>query len=220
MGFSTVFGPEIETDYYNFEGLNMPEAHPARDMQDTFYLEKGSLLRTHTSAVQVRVMEKRKPPIAIVAPGKVYRRDDDISHSPMFQQIEGLLIDDRTSFSHLKAVLAHVLHELFGSDLNVRFRPNYFPYTEPSAEVDIQCVFCRGKGCPTCKQSGWLEVLGSGMVHPGVFKFVNYDEEMFHGFAFGMGIERLSMLKYGVNDIRLYYENDIRFLNRFRGMRV
>jgi len=217
-GFSVVFGPEIEIDYYNFEALNMPPAHPARDMQDTFYLDKGRLLRTHTSAVQVRIMEKKKPPLAIIAPGKVYRRDDDISHSPMFHQIEGLLVDEKTTFAHLKGVLTYVLHELFGQDLKVRFRPSYFPYTEPSAEVDIECVFCRGKGCKTCKQSGWLEVLGSGMVHPEVFKFVNYDEELYQGFAFGMGMERLAMLKYGINDIRLYYENDIRFLSSFLGI--
>ena len=215
IGFSVVFGPEIETDYYNFEALNMPPAHPARDMQDTFYCSGGRLLRTHTSAVQVRAMEKMKPPVAIIAPGKVYRRDHDISHSPMFQQIEGLLIDEKTNFGHLKGVLTFVLAELFGPGLKVRFRPSYFPYTEPSAEVDIQCVFCRGKGCPTCKQSGWLEILGSGMVHPAVFKAVGYDEERFHGFAFGMGVERVAMLKYSVNDIRAYYENDIRFLRQF-----
>ena len=215
IGFSVVFGPEIEVDYYNFEALNMPPQHPARDMQDTVYCADGRLLRTHTSAVQVRVMEKMKPPVAIIAPGKVYRRDDDISHSPMFQQLEGLLIDEKTNFGHLKGVLTYVLNELYGSDLKVRFRPSYFPYTEPSAEVDIQCVFCRGKGCPTCKQSGWLEILGSGMVHPAVFKFVNYDEERYHGFAFGMGLERLAMLKYAVNDIRTYYENDVRFLKQF-----
>jgi len=215
IGFSVVFGPEIEVDYYNFEALNMPPAHPARDMQDTFYCAEGMLLRTHTSAVQVRVMEKMKPPVAIIAPGKVYRRDDDISHSPMFQQIEGLLIDEKTTFGHLKGVLTFVLQELFGTDLKVRFRPSYFPYTEPSAEVDIQCVFCKGKGCPTCKQSGWLEILGSGMVHPAVFKSVGFDEERYHGFAFGMGLERIAMLKYGINDIRTYYENDIRFLKQF-----
>jgi phenylalanyl-tRNA synthetase alpha chain len=215
IGFSVVFGPEIEEDYYNFEALNMPPQHPARDMQDTFYCEDGRLLRTHTSAVQVRVMEKMKPPVAIIAPGKVYRRDDDISHSPMFQQLEGLLIDEKTNFGHLKGVLTHVLNELYGSDLKVRFRPSYFPYTEPSAEVDIQCVFCRGRGCPTCKQSGWIEILGSGMVHPAVFKSVKYDEERYHGFAFGMGLERLAMLKYAINDIRTYYENDVRFLKQF-----
>lgn len=216
IGFQTVYGPEIETDYYNFEALNMPPVHPARDMQDTFYLENGCLLRTHTSAVQVHVMEKQKPPVAIIAPGKVFRRDDDISHSPMFQQIEGLLIDENITFAHLKGVLTHVIHELFGSALPVRFRPSYFPYTEPSAEVDVRCVICEGKGCRTCKGSGWLEILGSGMVHPAVFNSVGYDYEKFQGFAFGIGLERIAMLKYAVNDIRLYYENDVRFLSQFQ----
>jgi phenylalanyl-tRNA synthetase alpha chain len=215
-GFSVVSGPEVETDYYNFEALNMPPAHPARDMQDTFYLENGMLLRTHTSAVQVRIMEKMKPPVAIIAPGKVYRRDSDISHIPMFHQIEGLLIDKKTNFSNLKGVLTFFLQELFGKDLKVRFRPSYFPYTEPSAEVDVQCVSCRGKGCPTCKGSGWLEILGSGMVHPSVFDFVKYDAEEYQGFAFGIGLERVAMLRYGVNDIRNYYQNDVRFLGQFQ----
>jgi phenylalanyl-tRNA synthetase alpha chain len=216
IGFSVVYGPEIETDYYNFEALNMPEAHPARDMQDTFYVENGLLLRTHTSAVQVRIMEKQQPPVAVIAPGKVYRRDDDISHIPMFQQIEGLLITEKTTFSHLKGTLTYVLNELFGSDLKVRFRPSYFPYTEPSAEVDVQCVMCKGKGCSTCKGTGWLEILGSGMVHPAVFKSVGYDYEKYQGFAFGIGMERVAMLKYAVNDIRLYYGNDVRFLDQFK----
>ncbi len=216
IGFSVVYGPEVEVDYYNFEALNMPEAHPARDMQDTFYVENNQLLRTHTSAVQVRIMEKQQPPVAIIAPGKVYRRDDDISHIPMFQQIEGLLITEKTTFAHLKGTLTYVLQELFGADLKVRFRPSYFPYTEPSAEVDVQCVICRGKGCPTCKGTGWLEILGSGMVHPAVFKSVKYDYEKYQGFAFGIGMERVAMLKYAVNDIRLYYGNDIRFLDQFQ----
>ncbi len=216
IGFSVVYGPEAEVDYYNFEALNMPEAHPARDMQDTFYLENDFLLRTHTSAVQVRVLEKQNPPVAIIAPGKVYRRDDDISHIPMFQQIEGLLITEKTTFAHLKGTLTYVLKELFGADLKVRFRPSYFPYTEPSAEVDVQCVICRGKGCPTCKGTGWLEILGSGMVHPAVFKSVKYDYEKYQGFAFGIGMERVAMLKYAVNDIRLYYGNDVRFLDQFQ----
>jgi len=215
VGFNVVFGPEVEVDYYNFEALNMPESHPARDMQDTFYLEKNYLLRTHTSAVQVHVMEKQKPPVAIIAPGKVYRRDDDISHIPMFHQIEGLLIDEKTNFSNLKGVLTFVLNELFGRDLKVRFRPSYFPYTEPSAEVDVQCVICHGKGCRTCKNTGWLEILGSGMVHPAVFDSVKYDYEKYQGFAFGIGMERVAMLKYYMNDIRLFYENDSRFLRQF-----
>jgi len=215
VGFNVVFGPEVEVDYYNFEALNMPESHPARDMQDTFYLEKNYLLRTHTSAVQVHVMEKQKPPVAIIAPGKVYRRDDDISHIPMFHQIEGLLIDEKTNFSNLKGVLTFVLNELFGRDLKVRFRPSYFPYTEPSAEVDVQCVICHGKGCRTCKNTGWLEILGSGMVHPAVFDSVKYDYEKYQGFAFGIGMERVAMLKYYMNDIRLFYENDFRFLRQF-----
>ena len=215
VGFNVVFGPEVEVDYYNFEALNMPDSHPARDMQDTFYLEKNYLLRTHTSAVQVHVMEKQKPPVAIIAPGKVYRRDDDISHIPMFHQIEGLLIDEKTNFSNLKGVLTFVLNELFGRDLKVRFRPSYFPYTEPSAEVDVQCVICHGKGCRTCKNTGWLEILGSGMVHPAVFDSVKYDYEKYQGFAFGIGMERVAMLKYYMNDIRLFYENDSRFLRQF-----
>jgi len=215
IGFNVVYGPEVEVDYYNFEALNMPAVHPARDMQDTFYLDKNFLLRTHTSAVQVRIMETQKPPVAIIAPGKVFRRDDDISHSPMFQQIEGLLIGENINFGHLKGTLTHVLRELFQKDLKVRFRPSYFPYTEPSAEVDIECVICGGKGCRTCKGSGWMEILGSGMVHPAVFESVGYDYEKYQGFAFGIGMERICMLKYAVNDIRLYYENDTRFLRQF-----
>jgi phenylalanyl-tRNA synthetase alpha chain len=215
-GFSVVLGPEIETDYYNFEALNMPAAHPARDMQDTFYLANDRLLRTHTSAVQVRTMERMKPPVAVIATGKVYRRDSDMSHIPMFQQVEGFLVDKKTNFANLKGVLTFLLNELFGTDLKVRFRPSYFPYTEPSAEVDVQCVSCRGKGCQTCKHTGWIEILGSGMVHPAVFHAVKYDPEIYQGFAFGIGVERVAMLKYQVNDIRLFYENDIRFLDEFK----
>lgn len=214
-GFSVMLGPEVEIDYYNFEALNMPAEHPARDMQDTFYVKGGCLLRTHTSAVQVRVMEKQSPPVLIIVPGKVYRRDDDISHIPMFQQVEGLLIDEKTNFGHLKGVLTYFIKNMFGKDTKIRFRPSFFPYTEPSAEIDIQCVICKGKGCRTCSGSGWLEILGSGMVDPAVFDSVKYDYEKYQGYAFGMGIERIAMLKYGINDIRLFYGNDIRFLNQF-----
>jgi len=215
LGFEVAEGPEIETDYYNFEALNMPKDHPARDMQDTFYVEGETVLRTHTSPVQIHVMEKRPPPLRIIAPGKVYRCDSDISHTPMFHQIEGLMIDKHISFSDLKGVMNIFVHQVFGENTPVRFRPSFFPFTCPSAEVDIQCVMCTGKGCRVCSQTGWLEILGAGMVDPAVFSGVDYDPEKWTGFAFGMGIERIAMLKYGINDIRLFFENDLRFLQQF-----
>jgi len=215
LGFAIVEGPEVELDYYNFEALNIPKDHPARDMQDTFYVSDNIVLRTHTSPVQVRVMEKQKPPVRIICPGKVYRCDSDISHTPMFHQIEGLLVDQGISFSDLKGVLTTFARQVFGEKTVLRFRPSFFPFTEPSAEVDIQCVMCSGSGCRVCGQSGWLEILGSGMVHPNVFRTVGYDPERVTGFAFGMGLERIAMLKYGVSDIRMFYENDLRFLEQF-----
>ena len=215
LGFQIEEGPEIETDYYNFEALNIPEDHPARDMQDTFYLEDKTVLRTHTSPVQVHVMENREPPLRIIAPGKVYRCDSDVSHTPMFHQIEGLMVDDGISFSHLKGIMNIFLQEVFGQNTKIRFRPSFFPFTCPSAEVDIQCVICDGKGCRVCSQTGWLEILGAGMVDPAVFQSVNYDPEKWTGFAFGLGIERIAMLKFGINDIRLFFENDLRFLKQF-----
>ncbi|MGC9026172.1 MAG: phenylalanine--tRNA ligase subunit alpha [bacterium] len=214
MGFEVAEGPEIELDYYNFEALNMPEDHPARDMQDTFYLPDGFLLRTQTSPVQIRTMEKHKPPVSIIAPGRVFRRDWDLTHTPMFHQVEGLLVDRGISMSHLKGVLETFLRAFFGADTKVRFRPSYFPFTEPSTEVDIGCMFCGGKGCRICKASGWLEILGAGMVHPDVFKRVKYDTSIYTGFAFGIGIERLAMLKYNINDLRMFFENDLRFLRQ------
>ena len=216
MGFQVAEGPEIETEYYNFEALNTPEHHPARDIQDTFYISDNILLRTQTSPIQIRVMEKRKPPIRIIAPGKAYRSDDvDMSHTPMFHQVEGLLVDKRVTFSELKGVLIAFAHQMFGEDTSLRFRPSFFPFTEPSAEVDISCVICGGDGCSTCKGSGWLEILGAGSVDPEVFKAVGYDPEKVTGFAFGMGVERIAMLRYGIKDIRLFFENDIRFLRQF-----
>ncbi|MDA2921368.1 phenylalanine--tRNA ligase subunit alpha, partial [Desulfobacterota bacterium AH_259_B03_O07] len=215
MGFQVEEGPEVELDYYNFEALNIPPDHPARDMQDTFYISDDIVLRTHTSPVQIRVMEKQKPPIKIIAPGKVYRCDSDISHTPMFHQVEGLLVDEKVTFGDLKGVLTEFARLVFGENLKVRFRPSFFPFTEPSAELDIECVICGGKGCRVCKDTGWLEILGCGMVDPEVFKSVNYDSERYSGFAFGMGIERIAMLKFGINDIRLFFENDLRFLKQF-----
>ncbi|HIE41791.1 MAG TPA: phenylalanine--tRNA ligase subunit alpha [Nitrospinaceae bacterium] len=215
LGFQVEEGPEIETDYYNFEALNIPKDHPARDMQDTFYIEGGAVLRTHTSPVQIHVMENSQPPLRIIAPGKVYRCDSDVSHTPMFHQIEGLMVERNVSFSHLKGIMNIFLQEVFGKDTQVRFRPSFFPFTCPSAEVDIQCVICSGKGCRVCSQTGWVEILGAGMVDPAVFKSVGYDPEKWAGFAFGLGIERISMLKYGINDIRLFFENDLRFLKQF-----
>jgi len=216
LGFSVAEGPEIEDDYHNFEALNIPEHHPARAMHDTFYFDAHTLLRTHTSPVQVRVMENRKPPLRIIAPGRVYRCDSDLTHTPMFHQVEGLVVDENVSFANLKSLLDEFLHLFFErDDLAVRFRPSYFPFTEPSAEVDIQCVMCAGKGCRVCGQSGWLEVLGCGMVHPNVFQYAGIDNERYTGYAFGMGVERLAMLRYGVNDLRLFFENDLNFLTQF-----
>jgi phenylalanyl-tRNA synthetase alpha chain len=215
LGFEAVEGPEVELDWYNFEALNLPPDHPARDMQDTFYFSDQVLLRTHTSPMQIRTMEKRQPPVRIIAPGKVYRRDSDITHSPMFHQVEGLLVDKGVTFADLKGVLTAFVHQMFGPEVGVRFRPSYFPFTEPSAEVDIECVMCGGHGCRVCQATGWLEVLGSGMVHPAVFEAVGYDPETYTGFAFGLGIERIAMLKYGVDDIRLFFDNDLRFLRQF-----
>jgi phenylalanyl-tRNA synthetase alpha chain len=215
MGFGIVEGPEVELDYYNFEALNMPRDHPARDIQDTFYISDNVVLRTHTSPMQIRVMERQSPPVSIIAPGKVYRPDSDIAHTPMFHQIEGLLVDKGVSFGDLKGTLTTFVHQIFDPDTELRFRPGFFPFTEPSAEVDIQCVICKGKGCRTCSHTGWLEILGSGMVDPEVFKIVGYDPEEISGFAFGMGVERIAMLKSGLDDIRLFFENDIRFLEQF-----
>jgi phenylalanyl-tRNA synthetase alpha chain len=215
FGFSVAEGPEVERDYYNFEALNMPPDHPARDMQDTFYIEEGVVLRTHTSPVQVRTMEKQRPPVRIISPGRVYRPDSDVSHTPMFHQVEGLLVDRGITFGDLKGLLAAFLKQIFGDETVLRFRPSFFPFTEPSAEVDIRCVMCGGKGCRVCGQSGWLEILGSGMVDPAVFENVGYDPEEVTGFAFGLGVERIAMLKYGINDIRLFFENDVRFLEQF-----
>jgi phenylalanyl-tRNA synthetase alpha chain len=215
LGFEAVEGPEVELDWYNFEALNIPPDHPARDMQDTFYFNDKVLLRTHTSPMQIRVMERRQPPVRIIAPGRVYRRDSDLTHTPMFHQVEGLLVDRGVSFADLKGVLTEFVHQMFGPEVGVRFRPSYFPFTEPSAEVDIACVICGGAGCRVCKLTGWLEVLGSGMVHPAVFEAVGYDPEEYTGFAFGLGIERIAMLKYGIDDIRLFFDNDLRFLKQF-----
>lgn len=215
LGFGVVEGPEIEEDFYNFEALNIPRDHPARDMQDTFYISNDVVLRTHTSPVQIRTMLKHQPPVRVIAPGTVYRRDSDITHSPMFHQIEGFLVDRDISFGDLKGVLTVFLEKFFGSDTGVRFRPSFFPFTEPSAEVDIQCVMCGGEGCRVCGRTGWIEILGCGMIDPEVFKSVNYDPEAYTGFAFGIGLERMAMLKYGVNDLRLFFENDLRFLSQF-----
>ena len=215
MGFEVEEGPEVELDYYNFEALNMPKDHSARDMQDTFYISDDIVLRTHTSPVQIRVMEKRKPPLKVIAPGKVYRCDADVSHTPMFHQVEGFMVDTDIAFSDLKGVLESFIHSFFGLETPVRFRPSFFPFTEPSAEVDIGCIFCSGKGCRVCKSTGWLEILGAGMINPKVFEMVGYDPEIYSGFAFGMGVERMTMLKYSIDDIRLFFENDIRFLRQF-----
>jgi phenylalanyl-tRNA synthetase alpha chain len=214
LGFRVAEGPEAELDYYNFEALNIPRDHPARDMQDTFYISDDVVLRTHTSPVQIRAMEKQPPPIRIIVPGKVYRVDADVRHSPMFHQIEGLMVDHDISLGDLKGVLEIFVQQFFGRSVKMRFRPSYFPFTEPSAEIDIQCVKCQGSGCQLCG-SGWLEILGSGMVNPVLYGFVGYDPEAYTGFAFGMGAERLAMLKYGIDDIRLFYDNDLRFLQQF-----
>jgi len=217
MGFSIAEGPEVELDYYNFEALNLPKDHPARDMQDTFFIDDEVLLRTHTSPVQVRTLEKTAPrvPVKIICPGKVYRRDDDATHSPMFHQVEGLAVDTRITFADLKGVLAEFSRRMFGPHTRTRFRPSYFPFTEPSAEVDISCVICNGEGCRVCSGTGWLEILGAGMVHPRVLEVSGYDAEEVTGFAFGMGIERIALLKYGIEDLRLFFDNDLRFLQAF-----
>ena len=215
LGFDVVEGPEIETDYYNFEALNIPKNHPARDMQDTFYITDNVVLRTHTSPVQIRTMVKQPPPVRVIAPGKVYRCDSDLTHTPMFHQVEGLLVDINVSFGDLKGILTTFVHQMFDEQTALRFRPSFFPFTEPSAEVDILCVMCRGKGCRVCSRTGWLEVLGSGMVHPALFDNVGYDKDVYTGFAFGMGVERIAMLKYGIDDLRKFFDNDIRFLCQF-----
>ncbi len=216
-GFAVAQGPEIEDDFHNFEALNIPAHHPARAMHDTFYFDAHHLLRTHTSNVQIRTMEALQPPVRVIAPGRVYRCDSDITHSPRFHQVEALYVDEGVSFADLKGMLHDFLRSFFEQDsLKVRFRPSYFPFTEPSAEVDVQCVMCGGSGCRVCKHTGWLEVLGSGMVHPEVFRHVGYDSERYTGYAFGMGVERLAMLRYGVNDLRLFFDNDMRFLRQFR----
>jgi phenylalanyl-tRNA synthetase alpha chain len=222
MGFEVAEGPEIEDDYHNFEALNIPRDHPARDMQDTFFVSGDRVLRTHTSPVQIRVMESRKPPLRVIAPGAVYRQDDDVTHSPTFHQLEGFWVEEGITFGDLKGVLSEFLRRFFGPDTRVRFRPSFFPFTEPSAEVDIGCVLCAGSGtlpdgspCRLCKQSGWVEILGSGMIDPNVFAFVGYDPQQLSGFAFGVGVERLAMLRHGIGDIRLFYENDLRFLRQF-----
>jgi phenylalanyl-tRNA synthetase alpha chain len=215
VGFAVVEGPEIEDDYHNFGALNIPAHHPARAMHDTFYFDAHTVLRTHTSPVQIRVMESSAPPLRVIAPGRVYRCDSDITHTPMFHQVEGFVVDQNVSFADLKGTVYDFLRNFFEKDIQVRFRPSYFPFTEPSAEVDIECVMCHGKGCRVCSQTGWLEVMGCGMIHPEVFKSVNIDSEAYTGFAFGMGVERLAMLRYGINDLRLFFENDLRFLEQF-----
>ncbi|MDZ7373639.1 MAG: phenylalanine--tRNA ligase subunit alpha [candidate division KSB1 bacterium] len=216
LGFSVETGPEIETDYYNFEALNIPPDHPSRDLQDTFYLESPYLLRTHTSPVQIRAMEKQRPPVRMIAPGRCFRKDTpDATHSPMFHQIEGLCVDKGVTFAHLKGVILTFAQKLFGKEVRIRFRPSFFPFTEPSAEYDFSCIMCKGEGCRVCKYTGWLEISGAGMVDPAVFGFVDYDPEEYTGYAFGMGVERIAMLKFQIGDIRLFYENDLRFLSQF-----
>lgn len=215
LGFEVVEGPEVELDYYNFEALNIPKGHPAREMQATFFISDDVVLRTHTSPVQARTMEKKRPPVRVISPGAVYQCDSDPSHSPMFHQVEGLLVDKGVTFADLKGVLTAFVHQMFGKGTKLRFRPSFFPFTEPSAEIDIECFICGGKGCGICSSTGWLEILGSGMVDPAVYKFVNYDPEEVTGFAFGLGIERIAMLKFGINDIRLFFTNDLRFLRQF-----
>ena len=217
IGFSTIYGPEIDTDYYNFEALNIPKDHPARDMQDTFYIDKETLLRTHTSSSQIHFMEKNQPPIRVISPGRVYRNEDiSVRSYCLFHQIEGLYIDKNVKFSDLKGTLDYFAKSLFGENVKTRFRPSYFPFTEPSAEMDVSCIFCKGAGCSICKHSGWIEILGCGMVDPEVFKSVDYDVDLWSGFAFGVGIERIAMLKYGVKDIRMFYSGDIQFLKKFK----
>jgi len=215
IGFDVAMGPEVEDDFHNFEALNIPSHHPARAMHDTFYFDAHTLLRTHTSPVQIRVMENQQPPLKIIAPGRVYRCDSDITHTPMFHQVEGFVVDKNINFADLKGVISEFLKAFFEKDVKVRFRPSYFPFTEPSAEVDIECVMCEGEGCRVCGQTGWLEVLGCGMIHPEVFRHINIDSDEFTGFAFGMGVERLTMLRYKINDLRLFFENDLKFLKQF-----
>jgi len=216
VGFKVVEGPEIEDDYHNFEALNIPEHHPARAMHDTFYFDAHTVLRTHTSPVQIRAMEAQKPPLKVIAPGRVYRCDSDVTHTPMFHQVEGFLVDTDVSFADLKGLVFEFLRAFFEKEIQVRFRPSYFPFTEPSAEVDIECVMCDGKGCRVCGHTGWLEVMGCGMIHPQVFKSVEINSDEFSGFAFGMGVERLAMLRYGINDLRMFFENDLKFLEQFK----
>ncbi len=215
LSFNVEEGPEVELDFYNFEALNMHKDHPARDMQDTFYITEDIVLRTHTSSVQVRIMEKTAPPLRVIAPGKVYRCDADVTHIPMFHQLEGFMVDKHVKMSDLKGVLEVFIHMIFGPDTKLRFRPSFFPFTEPSAEIDISCVICKGVGCNVCKNTGWLEILGAGMINPRIFEMAGYAPDQYTGFAFGMGIERIAMLKYGIDDIRLFYENDKRFLEQF-----
>jgi phenylalanyl-tRNA synthetase alpha chain len=215
LGFDIGEGPEVESDWYNFEALNFPKDHPARDMQDTFFVSDDIVLRTHTSPLQIRTMEKQPPPVRIITPGKVYRCDSDLTHTPMFHQVEGLLVDENISFGDLKGILTTFVHQMFDERTSLRFRPSFFPFTEPSAEVDILCVICRGQGCRVCSQTGWLEILGSGMVHPALYENVGYEADRYTGFAFGMGVERIAMLKYGIDDIRRFFENDLRFLSQF-----
>lgn len=214
-GYNVEFGPEVEDDFHNFEALNIPSHHPARAMHDTFYFDASTLLRTHTSPVQIRTMETQQPPIRIICPGRVYRCDSDVTHTPMFHQVEGLVVDKKVSFADLKGTVEQFLRVFFEKDLKVRFRPSYFPFTEPSAEVDMECVMCNGEGCRVCSHTGWLEVMGCGMVHPKVFESSGVDPEQYSGFAFGMGVERLAMLRYKVNDLRLFFENDVKFLEQF-----
>jgi len=215
IGFSVAEGPEIENSHHNFTALNIPEHHPARAMHDTFYFNAEMLLRTHTSPVQIRAMEKQQPPLRLIAPGRVYRCDSDLTHTPMFHQVEGLMVDENVSFTDLKGILSDFLRAFFEKDLKVRFRPSYFPFTEPSAEADIECVICDGEGCRVCSHTGWIEILGCGMVHPNVFEHVNIDSEKYLGFAFGLGVERMAMLRYGVNDLRMFFDNDLKFLRQF-----
>lgn len=215
LGFDVAEGPEVETDWYNFEALNLPKDHPARDMQDTFFVSDNTVLRTHTSPMQIRYMEKNPPPVSVIVPGKVYRCDSDLTHTPMFHQVEGLMVGENISFGDLKGLLTTFVHRMFDDQTRLRFRPSFFPFTEPSAEVDILCVMCRGKGCRVCSHTGWLEVLGSGMVHPALYENVGYDAEKVTGFAFGMGVDRIAMLKYGISDLRSFFENDYRFLRQF-----
>ena len=215
LGFDIGEGPEVESDWYNFEALNFPKDHPARDMQDTFFVSDDIVLRTHTSPLQIRTMEKQPPPVRIITPGKVYRCDSDLTHTPMFHQVEGLLVDENISFGDLKGILTTFVHQMFDEQTSLRFRPSFFPFTEPSAEVDILCVICRGQGCRVCSHTGWLEILGSGMVHPALYENVGYEADRYTGFAFGMGVERIAMLKYGIDDIRRFFDNDMRFLSQF-----